>query len=325
MNWQPTLSWQHAKKRADIIKQIRGFFAERDVVEVETPALSQGTVTDVHLEGIKCQYDYLSNSAVNCSQTLYLQTSPEFHMKRLLASGYGDIYQICKSFRHEGFGSHHNPEFTMLEWYRKGFDHFALMKEVSDLLATILKCQEPIFVTYQELFKRYVNIDPLVADRHELLAVIKEHDKLSDWLNEEVNIDTLLQFIFSEIIEQHIGGDVPYFVYNFPARQASLAKLSSEDPRVARRFECYFHGIELANGFDELIDPIIQLERFKQDNKLREQSKLESKAIDEHFIFALKSGLPECAGVALGIDRLVMLALQTQNIEDVLTFSIENA
>ncbi|MBL4899830.1 MAG: elongation factor P--(R)-beta-lysine ligase [Colwellia sp.] len=323
MSWQPTLTWEYAQKRALVLQKIRQFFNERNVVEVETPALSQGTVTDVHLDAITCRYNFLGDSSAEHGVNLYLQTSPEFHMKRLLASGYGCIFQIAKAFRHEEAGRFHNPEFTLLEWYRLGFDHFDLMREVAELLKAVLACTESTQITYQQLFLDQLSIDPLIASRAQLLSLIKEHDKLSDWLTAEQDNDILLQFIFSEIIEPHIGNDSPCFVYNFPRSQASLAKISAEDPRVSQRFECYFQGIELVNGFNELTDSQSQSERFQEDNNKRKVLSLPGKPIDRNFIAALSQGLPQCSGVALGIDRLVMLALKAEHIEQVISFPIE--
>lgn len=325
MSWQPTLTWEYAQERALILQRIRQFFAERNVIEVETPALSLGTVTDVHLEAFSCRYNFLSHCSENQFVNLYLQTSPEFHMKRLLASGYGCIFQIAKAFRHEEAGRFHNPEFTMLEWYRLGFDHFDLMKEVAELLTIILGCKETTQVTYQQLFINLVGIDPLTANRNELIFIIEKNGKLSDWLTMEQDNDILLQFIFSEIIEPKIGNITPCFVYNFPRSQASLAKISSEDNRVAERFECYFKGVELVNGFNELTNYESQYKRFQEDNKQREEKKLPEKPIDKHFIAALSQGLPQCSGVALGVDRLVMLALKAEHIEKVVSFPIENS
>jgi lysyl-tRNA synthetase class 2 len=323
MSWQPTLTWEYAQKRARLLQQVREFFDERNVVEVETPALSQGTVTDAHLDAITCRYNFLNDSSPDQTTSLYLQTSPEFHMKRLLASGYGCIFQIAKAFRHEEAGRFHNPEFTLLEWYRLGFDHFALMKEVSELLKTVLDCNEPTQITYQDLFIDQLSVDPLTASRAQLLFLINEHDKLSEWLTVEQDNDILLQFVFSEIIEPNIGNDSPCFVYNFPRSQASLAKICPEDSRVAQRFECYFKGIELVNGFNELTDPEAQLERFQGDNRQRKTLFLPEMPIDTNLITALSQGLPQCAGVALGIDRLIMLALKAEHIEQVVSFPIE--
>ncbi len=325
MSWQPTLTWQNAQKRAQVLIRIRQFFAERNVVEVETPALSQGTVTDVNLDAFSCDYDFLSDSSPEHSSSLYLQTSPEFHMKRLLASGYGCIFQIAKAFRHEEAGRYHNPEFTMLEWYRLGFDHFELMGEVSELLEAVLGCSEARQVTYQQLFLEQVGLDPLVTTREQLISLITKKNKLSDWLVLEPDIDILLQFVFSEIIEPNIGLGSPCFVYNFPKSQASLAKISPDDKRVAQRFECYYQGVELVNGFNELIDVSNQLQRFHQDNNQRKKLSLIEKPIDKNFISALSHGLPQCSGVALGIDRLIMLALKAEHIEHVVSFPVERS
>jgi len=325
MTWQSTLSWNNAQQRAKILQQIRQFFADRNVIEVETPALSQGTVTDVHLEALACRYNFLADTSDQKSKQLYLQTSPEFHMKRLLASGYGCIFQIAKAFRHEEAGRYHNPEFTMLEWYRLGFDHFDLMNEMAELLMLVLNCTQPTIKTYQDIFIEHVALDPLIAKRDELVTLISRKNKLSDWLTKEHDSDILLQFIFSEIIEPNIGNHVPCFVYNFPKSQASLAKLCPDDDRVAQRFECYFQGVELANGFNELTDYKNQLERFQEDNIKRNDICLIEKPIDENFISALSFGLPQCSGVALGVDRLIMLALKAEHIEQVISFPVESA
>ena len=325
MSWQPTLTWENAQKRALIIQQIRQFFIERNVVEVETPVLSLGTVTDVHLEAFLSRYNFLTDSSADQASELYLQTSPEFHMKRLLASGYGCIFQIAKAFRHEEAGRYHNPEFTMLEWYRVGFDHFDLMKEVSELLQTVLNCPEPTQITYQQLFIEQVGLDPLCASREQLLTLINAKNKISNWLTVEQNIDILLQFVFSEIIEPNIGLDAPCFVYNFPQSQASLAKICPEDERVAQRFECYYQGLELVNGFNELTSSEIQIQRFQEDNRKRGLLDLAEKPMDKNFISALIHGLPQCSGVALGVDRLIMLAIKAQHIKQVICFPVDQA
>lgn len=325
MSWQASMSWQHAKQRAQVLGKIRAFFLARNVIEVDTPLLAQATVTDVHLDAFITHYNYSQDSHCDESKALYAQTSPEFAMKRLLASGYGCCYQICKAFRHEQHGRYHNPEFTMLEWYRLGFDHFKLMDEVASLLILVLDCQQVERISYQDLFIKEVNIDPLIADREQLITLISSRDKLSDWLEHEDCVDTLLQFIMAELIEPNIGKCMPCFVYNFPASQASLAKINRQDVRVAERFECYFKGIELANGFHELTDAKQQKLRFDQDNDMRIRLGKAEHDIDNNFISALEFGLPACAGVALGIDRLVMLALSLSKIDQAITFPITSA
>jgi lysyl-tRNA synthetase class 2 len=319
------MNWEDAKQRGGILNKIRSFFHTKNIIEVETPSLSLGTVTDPFLDAFTSQYHYLSDSSINNASQLYMQTSPEFHMKRLLASGYKCIYQICKAFRHEDFGRHHNPEFTILEWYRLGFNQHSLMTEVNELLSDVLGTENCEKITYQALFIKLVNIDPLSTNFTELYDVIMEKNKGADWLYESNDCDLLLQFIFSEIIEVNIGKTMPCFVYNFPIAQASLAKVCPIDNRVAQRFECYFKGLELANGFNELTDVEIQINRFTEDNKKRTALGLPERDIDKNFTDALHSGLPQCSGVALGVDRLMMIALNKTSIEDVITFPIEKA
>jgi lysyl-tRNA synthetase class 2 len=323
--WQTKMNWEVAKKRGIILNQIRAFFEYKNVIEVETPSLSVGTVTDPFLEAFSAKYNYSKCTNINEYQRLYLQTSPEFHMKRLLASGFGSIYQICKAFRHEDSGRYHNPEFTILEWYRLDFDQHDLIKEVDELLTSVLNCSQSEKISYQELFIKFVSVDPLTASFTELYNVIKLYNKADDWLYNSNDSDLLLQFIFSEIIEVNIGKISPCFVYNFPIAQASLAKQCTEDVRVAQRFECYFKGIELANGFNELTDVNTQVERFKQDNRKRQRLGLTIKEIDKNFVGALQYGLPQCAGVALGIDRLMMIALDKSAIDQIISFSIDYA
>ena len=312
------LTWQTAQQRAGILQKIRHFFTIRNVVAVETPLLTKNTITDVYLEAFQSHY-----LAAEKPLPLYLQTSPEFAMKRLLTEGYGDIYQLCKAFRHEEAGRYHNPEFTILEWYRLGFDHHQLMDEVDDLLQEILGCVAAERISYQQLFIDYVDVDPLSTNCAELIKVLTTHNKLSDWLVKENDKDVLLQVILAEIIEPQIGQEAPCFIYHFPSSQASLAKISPQDHRVAERFECYFKGIELANGFHELTDAKLQRQRFFQDNQKRKEKGLAAKPLDENFLSALEKGLPDCAGVAVGIDRLIMLACDKKHISEVITFPLK--
>lgn len=316
MSWQPTASMELLRKRAMILGQIRQFFAQRNVLEVDTPAMSHATVTDFHLHTF--QTDFIGPGYADGSK-LYLMTSPEFHMKRLLAAGSGCIYQINKAFRNEENGRYHNPEFTMLEWYRVGFDHHKLMDEMDDLLQLVLKGGKAERMTYQQAFIKVLNVCPLEASMLELKQAAAKLG-LSDIAEPEEDRDTLLQLLFSIGVEAKIGQQVPAFVYDFPASQAALAKINPSDPRVADRFEVYFKGIELANGFHELDNPSEQLARFEQDNAKRIEMGLTAQPIDYHLIEALKAGLPECAGVALGIDRLIMLALDCDHIDQVTAF-----
>ncbi|EGR0199126.1 elongation factor P--(R)-beta-lysine ligase [Vibrio alginolyticus] len=315
-NWQPTASIDQLRQRATLIASIRQFFADRQVMEVDTPAMSHATVTDIHLHTF--QTEFVGPGYADGSK-LFFMTSPEFHMKRLLAAGSGCIYQINKAFRNEENGRYHNPEFTMLEWYRVGFDHHKLMDEMDDLLQLVLKCGAAQRMTYQQAFIDVLGVCPLEGSMTELKSAASKLG-LSDIAEPEEDRDTLLQLLFSVGVENKIGQDVPAFVYDFPASQAALAKINPQDHRVADRFEVYFKGIELANGFHELDNPKEQLARFEQDNAKRIEMGLKPQPIDYHLISALEAGLPDCAGVALGIDRLIMLALGCDHIDQVTAF-----
>ncbi|NLS14016.1 elongation factor P--(R)-beta-lysine ligase [Vibrio sp. SM6] len=319
--WQPSASAAQLVQRAAILAQIRHFFAERAVLEVDTPAMSHATVTDIHLDTFKTEF---VGPGYPKGTMLYLMTSPEFHMKRLLAAGYGSIYQISKAFRNEENGRYHNPEFTMLEWYRIGFDHHQLMDEMAELLSLVLHCETPTRLTYQQAFLQVLGVCPLEASMAQLKTAAAALG-LSDIAEPETCRDTLLQLLFSVGIEPKIGQSAPVFVYDFPATQAALAKINPADPRVADRFEVYFKGIELANGFHELDDATEQLARFEADNATRALKGQSVQPIDRHLLAALESGLPACAGVALGVDRLIMLALQCDHIEQVIAFPFPRA
>ncbi|QKJ02890.1 elongation factor P--(R)-beta-lysine ligase [Yersinia mollaretii] len=320
-SWQPSAPIANLLKRAAIMAEIRRFFADRGVLEVETPTMSQATVTDIHL--VPFETRFVGPGAAD-GLTLYMMTSPEYHMKRLLAAGSGSIYQLGRSFRNEEAGRHHNPEFTMLEWYRPHYDMYRLMNEVDDLLQQILDCNSAETLSYQQAFQRHLGIDPLSAEKAQLREAAAKLD-LSNVADTEEDRDTLLQLLFTVGVEPHIGRDKPAFVYHFPASQASLAVISTEDHRVAERFEVYFKGIELANGFHELTDGDEQLQRFEQDNRSRAKRGLPQHPIDMNLIAALKHGLPDCSGVALGVDRLVMLALNAERLSDVIAFPVDIA
>lgn len=318
MNWQPSASIATLKERAQIVAKIRRFFDDKQVMEVETPTLSQATVTDVHLHTFSTTF---TGPGFAKGQRLFMQTSPEFHMKRLLCAGSGAIYQMAKSFRNEESGRHHNPEFTMLEWYQPDYDHLMLIDEVDELLQHVLGTERCEIKTYQQVFMQYLGLDPLVSDLEQIRRVATNYD-FGDFVATEQNKDTLLQCLFCFVIEPQIGLETPIAIYHFPASQAALAKIEEQDSRVARRFEFYYQGIELANGFHELQDANEQLQRFEKDNNERESIGLASQPIDLNLIDSLKYGLPNCAGVALGIDRLIMLALGKKHINEILSFDI---
>jgi lysyl-tRNA synthetase class 2 len=320
-NWRPSASIKALRQRALVLQKIRQFFAVRDVLEVDTPALSHATVTDEHLHSFCTQFIHPFSPQAS---TLYLQTSPEFAMKRLLCAGSGAIYQICKSFRNEEAGRFHNPEFTMLEWYRPGFDHLQLMTEIDELIQMVVGCDSAERVTYQDVFKQYLGYCPLTATLTDIKTLASQYGYAELAANEN-DKDTLLMLLFSQHVEPKIGQDRPCFVMDFPASQAALARISPTNPLVAERFELYFQGIELANGFHELTDGPEQLKRFKQDNVKRQNMELEMMPIDHNFIAAIDYGLPACAGVALGIDRLLMLALNYSEIDQVIAFENSRA
>lgn len=328
--WRPSCTPDTLRQRANIIASIRLFFTERNALEIETPCLSKYSVTDPHLHALTTLQT--PPGSVNASR-LYLQTSPEYAMKRLLAAGTGDIFQITKAFRDDEVGRHHNPEFTLLEWYRLGYSMQALIDESADMLMMVLGLEAVEQFTYQAVFQEYCGFDPLNISLPELVLFAEQHG-LSDYIkaltkNKQNSLsqaqdsmlkDSLLQVLFNQEIESQIGQQYPTVVTHFPASQAALATLN-DDGLTANRFEIYFKGIELANGFNELTDPKLQVTRFEDDNKVRQSLGLQPIEIDAYFINALQHGLPPCSGIALGIDRLIMLALGKKHISEVVSFS----
>lgn len=315
--WQPSATISNLRQRAVIIQSIRDFFTAHGVLEVDTPLMCYTSVTDPFIQSIPALFQPHPNQP---EQRYYLQTSPEFAMKRLLAAGSGSIYQICKAFRQGEIGQLHNPEFTMLEWYRIGFDHHQLMDDMNELLQLILKTPPAERLSYQSLFQQHLQIDPLATTIAELSAFAKKQGiEVASIIHDK---DTWLNLLMTHCIEPRLGHSAPLFVYDFPASQAALARLSAKDPRTASRFEVYCKGMELANGFHELQNADEQRKRFENNLLERKQSGLPNLPIDEHFLAALQHGLPDCAGVALGIDRLIMLALSTQSIKTALSFDI---
>ena len=319
--WQPSASLELLHLRANILARIRQFFVKKNILEVETPLLSQATVTDKHLHSFQTEY-YFANP--HHKKTLYLQTSPEFAMKRLLAADSGPIYQICKAFRNQGeSGRVHNPEFTMLEWYRPGFNHHDLMDEMEELLATLLDYKSAQRFTYFELFKKFLNIDPHHASLDVLKLAAQRCNVTTDHLS-TMERDDWLNLLMTHCIEPKLP-DYPVFIYDFPASQAALAKIRPGNPPLAERFEIYVQGLELANGFHELNASQEQRQRFVNDLIQREKIGYAAVPIDEHLLAALAHGFPDCAGVALGVDRLIMLAAKKNTINEVIAFPLENA
>lgn len=316
-DWQPSASLDTLRLRARLLAQTRAFFHVRDVWEVETPLLSQATTPDPHIHSF----------AVSSSAGLkprYLHSSPEFPMKRLLAAGSGSIYQICKVFREGEAGRRHNPEFTLLEWYRTGFDHHALMDEVDmlvrELVSGRLLLTDTQFFSYQEALQRFAGLDPLNADVDALRDCARRHNVDVPALGGDR--DAWLDLLMSHVVEPALPRDCPVFIYDYPASQAALARIRGE---LAERFELYINGMELANGFYELTDADEQRRRFEVENQRRTQAGLPAMPLDERLLAALEQGLPDCAGVALGLDRLLMLIAGQTEIAATLSFDSERA
>ncbi|HET7673979.1 MAG TPA: EF-P lysine aminoacylase EpmA [Gammaproteobacteria bacterium] len=305
--WRPTAPLAHLKRRAELLAAARAFFAARGVMEVQTPLLSAAGTTDVHL------------ASVNAGAR-YLHTSPEFAMKRLLAAGSGDIYQICRVFRGGEAGRRHNPEFTLLEWYRVGFDHHRLMDEVVELVARLLPGRTAIErITYRDAFVRHANLDPFAAD---IDACRRSAARAGISLNPaaSLDVDGWLDLIGAELVYPRLGRGGLCFVYDYPPSQAALARVRQAAPPVAERFEVFVDGVELANGYHELTDAAEQRRRFEADIVRRRELGLPQPPVDERLLAALEAGIPDCAGVALGFDRLTMLAVGAQSIDEVIAF-----
>ncbi len=325
-HWRPSADLSVLRLRAELLAQIRAFFAARGVLEVETPALSAAAITDPHLASFKTCY---SGPGSQHGRPLYLHTSPEFAMKRLLAAGSGCIYQIARVFRDGEAGSRHNPEFTLLEWYRVGFDHHRLMDEVAELvgmlLAGRLTLAEPERLSYRQIFQHHLNLDPHRATVADLAACAETRNVSIPTGMPLDDPDPWLDLLLTHCVEPRLGSGRLTFVHDYPASQAALARLRPDDPPVGERFELYINGIELANGFHELGDTVEQRHRFAQENAARRAAGLPVMPVDEHLLAALEFGLPDCAGVALGFDRLVMLATRKTSLAEVLAFPLDRA
>ena len=325
-HWRPSADLSVLRLRAELLARIRAFFAARGVLEVETPALSVAAITDPHLASFKTCY---SGPGSQHGRPLYLHTSPEFAMKRLLAAGSGCIYQIARVFRDGEAGSRHNPEFTLLEWYRVGFDHHRLMDEVAELvgmlLAGRLTLAEPERLSYRQIFQHHLNLDPHRATVADLAACAETRNISIPTGMPPDDPDPWLDLLLTHCVEPRLGSGRLTFVHDYPASQAALARLRPDDPPVGERFELYINGIELANGFHELGDAVEQRHRFAQENAARRAAGLPVMPVDEHLLAALEFGLPDCAGVALGFDRLVMLATRKTSLAEVLAFPLDRA
>ncbi|HTI95050.1 MAG TPA: EF-P lysine aminoacylase EpmA [Rudaea sp.] len=303
--------------RARLHALIRAFFAARGVLEVETPVLSAGANTEPNIASFATRF---SGHADSGSRERWLRTSSEFAQKRLLAAGVGDNFELGRVFRDGEAGRRHNPEFTMLEWYRVGWDHRRLSDEtirlVQDALALVGKRAEVRKIAYRDLFHEAIGHDPFSASDTELRAALGDVRVDPSGLGRDDWLDLLL----THRIQPNFPNDRITVVFDYPASQCALAKIRPGDPPVAERFELYVGTQELANGYHELTDAVEQRARFLRDNVRRRERGLPELPLDEIFLAALESGLPDCAGVAMGIERLLMAMMTTDDIRDVLAF-----
>ncbi|MCK5829643.1 MAG: EF-P lysine aminoacylase GenX [Methylococcales bacterium] len=322
--WRPACDLKQLHLRAQMLSKIRDFFDRRSVLEVETPLLCQATGTDPQLDFFSTEYH---RSPKN--RTMYLQTSPEFAMKRLLAAGSGSIFQICKAFRNAEFGRYHNPEFSILEWYRIDFTLWQLIDEVIELLTELLTgyyvAESVKKMGYFEVFKEVTGLNPLEFCQ-ESYALYASQNSIMDAIKICGNDHSMwLDFIFSYKIQPSLKNLGICIVFGYPAIQSSLARVNIDNPLISDRFEVFIEGIEIGNGFFELSNAEEQEKRFNQENKTRELKGLVAVESDKLFLDALKFGLPDCSGIALGLDRLLMVMANTQALSDVITFPLDRA
>jgi len=311
--------------RAELLARIRAYFRDAGVLEVDTPAMSMAANPDPALQSFATSYHGPRAGPVN---ERYLHTSPEFPMKRLLAAGSGSIYQICKVFRDGELGRLHNPEFTLLEWYRSGYDHLQLMADVEQLLRVILDDIAPVASVrhwnYRELFLEFAGLDPFRVTVGEVRSLLRSRHGMEPQGMPEGELDPWLDLTLTHVVEPHLGTGL-VFVRDYPASQAALARVYPGDPPVAARFEVYLDGVELANGFHELADAAEQRQRFTAECGRRRASGGGALQPDERLLAALESGLPDCAGVALGLDRLLLVAGRAGSLREVIAFPFDIA
>jgi lysyl-tRNA synthetase class 2 len=315
--WRPLATRELLVRRALLLRRIRAFMAERGILEVETPHLGAAAATDPNIHSLTLS---VRRGAADITVRRYLHTSPEFPMKRLLAADSGPIYALGRVYRGDECGRRHNPEFTLLEWYRPGFDHVLLMDEVAELLREV-GIAVAGRTTYGEVFAERVGLDPHTAD---LDCLVRRAAALG-FLSEPADAATLLDFLFSELVAPLLGRDGAEFVHDYPQHQSALARVRPGHPPVAERFEVFIGGMEIANGFHELADAAEQRRRFEQDNRRRRAAGLPAMPVDEHLLAALAHGLPDCAGVAVGVDRLLMALTGATHIDQVLAFPFDRA
>ena len=321
-NWKPACDLNALRSRAQMLATIRHFFQQRSVLEVETPLLCSATGTDPQLDFFSSIYHAAPNN-----KEMFLQTSPEFAMKRLLSAGSGSIFQICKAFRNSELGRFHNPEFSILEWYRIDFSLDQLMDEVAELIVELLGNQfyQVDKQSYSKVFKRHTGLNPLVFCQKTYADYALNND-IKDAVSLCGNDHAMwLDFIFSYKVQPALEDKALCMVYGYPAIQSSLARININNPLVSDRFEVFIKGIEIGNGFFELSDAVEQEHRFDQENKSRQRKGIRRVDKDKKFLDALHSGLPDCSGVALGLDRLLMGITQAYSLDDVIAFPFDRA
>lgn len=315
-DFRPTASWQRIGQRALLLRQVREFFDRRGFVEVQTPILSADTVVDRHLDPFSLE---------ESGRVLWLQTSPEFAMKRLLAAGGGSIYQITPVFRREELGRLHNPEFTMVEWYQVGAGLEEGIALLGDLAQATLGCPVAERLTYAEAFARYVGLDPHTAAVAELASVAGRLGVQAPQSLGADDRDGWLDLLLAERVQPQLGVGRPTILYEYPASQAALARIRPGPPPVAERFELYVSGMELANGFHELTDPAELRRRNAEVNRQRQADHKRSLPEQSRLLEAMEAGLPDSTGCALGFDRLLMVAVGASSIEEVIAFPFDRA
>ena len=315
--WRPVCDLTLLHSRAQMLIKIRSFFQQRSVLEVETPLLCHATGTDPQL-------DFFSSNSIQ-NQTMFLQTSPEFAMKRLLAAGSGSIFQICKAFRKGESGRFHNPEFSILEWYRVDFSLHQLMDEVTELLSEVCAVETVKKISYVELFEQVTGLNPLKFCQKDYASYASENALIEGVSLCGDDYSMWLDFIFSYKVQTTLNDYPLCLVYDYPAIQSSLARLNKENPAIADRFEVFINGVEIGNGFFELADSKEQNTRFDKENISRKSKGLEQVEKDELFLEALAAGLPNCSGIALGLDRLLMVMTNSEYLDNVLAFPFERA
>lgn len=322
-DWRPTASIEALRLRAALYRRIREFFHARGVLEVETPILSEAGNTDPNIESLRARFD---GPAAAGERERWLRTSPEYPLKRLIAAGIGDCYELGRVFRNGEAGRRHNPEFTMLEWYRVGWDHHRLMDEVAALVGEALALVDRAMPvrkrTYAEVFLDHAGVDPHRAPVEALRAALGEVRIDGEGLTRDDWLDLLLTHRIEPALAQ--SGRIE-LIHDFPASQAALSRIRRGDPPLAERFECYVDGVELANGYHELADAAEQRRRFEADLARRRARGTAEPPLDERLLAALASGLPDCAGVAMGIDRLLMVLCGAGAIGEVIPFPFERA